>query len=107
MQLQQPAVKLLQFRTHVEKPPIIGQRRACQRLPSRARRARVAVFFQERLKHSFLEPGVTPATDMKTDQPGRREPRAVKRRPKPYQLLNRPRHLVKALQHRGKYRKNP
>ena len=38
-------------------------------------------------------------------RPGRRETRAVKRRPKPYQLLNRPRHLMKELPHRSKYRK--
>lgn len=47
------------------------------------------------------------ARDQVPDRPGRREPRAVKRRPKPYQLLNRPRHLMKELQHRSKYRKKP
>jgi hypothetical protein len=47
------------------------------------------------------------ARDQVPERPGRREPRAVKRRPKPYQLLNRPRHLMKELQHRSKYRKNP
>jgi len=46
------------------------------------------------------------ADDQVPDRPGRREPRAVKRRPKPYQLLNRPRHLMKELPHRSKYRKN-
>lgn len=46
------------------------------------------------------------AGDQVPDRPGRREPRAVKRRLKPYQLLNRPRHLIKELQHRSKYRKN-
>jgi hypothetical protein len=46
------------------------------------------------------------ARDQVPDRPGRRQPRAVKRRPKPYQLLNRPRHLMKELQHRSKYRKN-
>jgi hypothetical protein len=45
------------------------------------------------------------ARDEVPDRPGRREPRAVKRRPKPYQLLNRPRHLMKELSHRSKYRK--
>ena len=45
------------------------------------------------------------AQDRVPDRPGRREPRAVKRRPKPHQLLNRPRHLMKELQHRSKYRK--
>ena len=46
------------------------------------------------------------ARDQVPERPGRREPRAVKRRPKPYQLLNRPRHLMKEIQHRSKYRKN-
>ena len=46
------------------------------------------------------------ARDEVPDRPGRREPRAVKRRPKPYQLLNRPRHLMKELAHRSAYRKN-
>jgi IS4 transposase len=45
------------------------------------------------------------ARDQVPERPGRRQPRAVKRRPKPYQLLNRPRHLMKELQHRSKYRK--
>ena len=47
------------------------------------------------------------ASDQVPDRPGRCEPRAVKRRPKPYQLLNRPRHSMKELQHRNKYRKKP
>ena len=34
----------------------------------------------------------TLAADLVPDRPGRREPRAVKRRPKPYPLLNNPRH---------------
>jgi len=46
------------------------------------------------------------AKDEVPDRPGRRDPRAVKRRPKPYQLLNRPRHLMIELEHRSKYRKN-
>jgi hypothetical protein len=45
------------------------------------------------------------ARDQLPARPGRREPRAIKRRPKPYQLLNRPRHRMKELQHRSKYRK--
>ena len=45
------------------------------------------------------------AGDPVPERPGRREPRAVKRRPKPYQLLNRPRHQMQELQHRSKYRK--
>jgi len=46
------------------------------------------------------------AQDQVPERPGRREPRAVKRRPKPYQKLNRPRHLMKEMQHHSKYRKN-
>ena len=34
---------------------------------------------------------------------GRNEPRAVKQRPKNYQLLNKPRHEMKEIQHRRKY----
>jgi hypothetical protein len=38
-------------------------------------------------------------------RPGRTEPRAIKRRPKPYPLLNRPRHQFKEIPHRSRYRK--
>jgi len=37
-------------------------------------------------------------------RPGRSEPRAVKRRPKPFQLLTAPRHEMKVINHRSKYR---
>lgn len=37
------------------------------------------------------------------DRPGRSEPRCVKRRPKPYQLLTKARHWMKETPHRGKY----
>jgi hypothetical protein len=46
------------------------------------------------------------AQDQVPERPGRRNPRAVKRRPKPYQKLNRPRHMMKEMLHRSKYRKN-
>jgi len=46
------------------------------------------------------------ARDKVPERPGRREPRAVKRRPKPFQKLNRPRRQMKEMQHRSKYRKN-
>ena len=36
-------------------------------------------------------------------RPGRSEPRAVKRRPKPFQSLTAPRHEMKEIKHRGKY----
>jgi hypothetical protein len=37
-----------------------------------------------------------------TYRPGRQEPRCVKRRPKPFSLLTRPRHEMKEVAHRGK-----
>ena len=39
-------------------------------------------------------------------RPGRSEPRAVKRRPKNYQLLTQPRHEMQAIPHRNRYRKS-
>lgn len=48
----------------------------------------------------------TIAADLVPDRPGRTEPRAVKRRPKPYPLLNQPRHQFKDIPHRSRYRKN-
>jgi hypothetical protein len=37
------------------------------------------------------------------ERPGRSEPRAVKRRPKPFQLLTAPRHEMQETKHRGRY----
>jgi len=37
------------------------------------------------------------------ERPGRSEPRAVKRRPKPFALLTAPRHEMKEIKHRSKY----
>jgi transposase len=37
-------------------------------------------------------------------RPDRSEPRCIKRRPKPYQLLSKARHLMKEIPHRSKYR---
>ena len=45
------------------------------------------------------------ARDPVPDRPNRSEPRARKRRPKNYQLLNKPRRLFKEIQHRNRYRK--
>ena len=39
-------------------------------------------------------------------RPGRTEPRALKRRPKNYQLLNKPRHEMQVIKHRNNYRKS-
>jgi hypothetical protein len=57
------------------------------------------------------------AADLVPDRPGRREPRALKRRPKPYALLTRHRHRFMEIEHRDnhyrkrkpspKYRINP
>ena len=57
---------------------------------------------QKQLRADLLE---IIARDQVPERQGRREPRAVKRRPKPFQLLNRPRQLMKELLHRSKYRK--
>jgi Transposase DDE domain len=46
--------------------------------------------------------------DRLPNRAGRHEPRAVKRRPKPFPLLNRPRHSFKEMPHRNRYWKtNP
>jgi hypothetical protein len=44
------------------------------------------------------------AEDLVPLRPHRREPRAVKRRPKAYQLLNKPRHIFREVSHRSKYK---
>jgi hypothetical protein len=46
---------------------------------------------------------VTLAEDLVPHRPGRQEPRALKRRPKPFSLLTKPRHVFKEIPHRGKY----
>jgi hypothetical protein len=46
------------------------------------------------------------AEDQVPNRPFRREPRAVKRRPKPHQLLNVPRHQMTEISHRSRYKKN-
>jgi len=48
----------------------------------------------------------TIARDLLPLRPGRQEPRAVKRRPKAYPLLNKPRHKFREILHRSRYRKN-
>jgi hypothetical protein len=45
------------------------------------------------------------ARDQVPERPGRREPRAVKRRPKSYPLLTRPRRRYREILHRSRYRK--
>lgn len=46
------------------------------------------------------------AKDELPDRPGRREPRAIKRRPKPFPLLNKHRRQFKEIPHRNRYWKN-
>jgi Transposase DDE domain len=46
------------------------------------------------------------AFDLVPDRPGRREPRAVKRRPKPYPRLMRHRHRFREISHQNRYYKN-
>ena len=46
------------------------------------------------------------AENITPERLGRSEPRAVKRRPKPYQLLTAPRHKMKEIKHRGKHAKS-
>ena len=48
----------------------------------------------------------TIAADLVPLRPQRNEPRALKRRPKAYQLLNKPRKIFKEVPHRCRYRKN-
>ena len=43
------------------------------------------------------------AANLLLDRPGRREPRAVKRRPKPYPLLTRHRHKFRDVEHRDRH----
>jgi Transposase DDE domain len=45
------------------------------------------------------------AEDQIPSRPFRREPRAVKRRPKPHQLMNVPRHQMIEISHRSRYKK--
>ena len=44
------------------------------------------------------------ASDQLPLRPDRNEPRARKRRPKPYQLLTKPRHKMRVISHRNRYR---
>jgi hypothetical protein len=58
---------------------------------------------QKQLMDKLLE---VIADDRLPERSGRHEPRAVKRRPKPYPLLNRPRKQFKEIPHRNRYWKN-
>lgn len=58
---------------------------------------------QRQLIRNFLQ---ATAADLVPYRPGRREPRAVKRRPNPCAYLTKPRHKFKDSQHRNRYWKN-
>lgn len=58
---------------------------------------------QKKLIDKLLQ---TMAADLVPERPGRREPRAVKRRPKPCAWLTKPRHQFKDSQHRNRYWKS-
>jgi len=47
----------------------------------------------------------TIAEDLLPERPFRREPRALKRRPKPFQLMNKPRSEMVEIPHRSRYKK--
>jgi hypothetical protein len=67
---------------------------AISRAPTQKKKARLLRELLENL-----------AADLVPYRPNRREPRAIKRRPKPYSLLTKPRRRFKEIPHRGKYRK--
>lgn len=58
---------------------------------------------QSELLDRLLE---TMAKGLVPERPGRREPRAVKRRPKPFPNLNKPRHQFKDVSHANRNWKN-
>ena len=57
-------------------------------------------------KHLIIELLETIARDEVPDRPDRTEPRAVKRRPKAFPLLNKPREQFQEIAHRNRYWKN-
>lgn len=57
---------------------------------------------QRERQHLMGEMFAILAADLVPDRPGRREPRAVKRRPKPYPLLTRHRHKFREIEHRDR-----
>jgi hypothetical protein len=61
---------------------------------------------QKRRRELWNQLLATIALDQVPLRPHRNEPRAVKRRPKAYQLLNKPRHRFNEVCHRCRYRKN-
>lgn len=58
---------------------------------------------RRRIRHIYSRMIAAIASGLVLERPGRREPRAVKRRPKNHQLLTTHRHRFKEYRHRGKY----
>ena len=59
----------------------------------------------KRKRHDLYEQMIRVlAEDQVPDRPGRREPRAMKRRPKPYPLLTKHRKVFKEIRHQSSYR---
>lgn len=56
-------------------------------------------------RHLYAEMLAIIAKDTLPWRPDRIEPRARKRRPKPYQLLTKPRHQMRVIPHRNRYRR--
>jgi hypothetical protein len=79
-----------------------GALAACRRCGEALLQARSQRLRQELLDELFR--GI--AADLLPDRPGRREPRAVKRRPKPYPRLMCHRSKFKEIQHQNRYYKN-
>ena len=61
---------------------------------------------QKKQRELVSELLVSLASDQVPDRPGRCEPRALKRRPKPFPLLNKPRRQFKDISHRNRHWKN-
>lgn len=86
----------------LERVSFKGSVDACRQFSAAIAQARS----QKRQKLLLDELLLAIARDPVPERPGRREPRAVKRRPKPYALLNRRRRNFREIPHRNGYRKD-
>jgi Transposase DDE domain len=85
-------------RVPLERVSFAGSLAAARRYGEALLQARSKGQRQELIRELFA----TLAADLVPDRPGRREPRAVKRRPKPYPLLTRHRHKFRDIKHRDR-----
>jgi hypothetical protein len=89
-------------RVPVDRLSFAGALAACRRCGEALLQAR-----SQKQRHQLLDELLRViAADLVPDRPGRREPRAVKRRPKPYPRLTCHRHKFKEIQHQNRYYKN-